>query len=150
METKMKVKQQHRDMHDIRRSNLETLMERFKEWVWARFPSEPERGMMTRFSNTCGVSPRYMSHIRNGRKEIGTKTARDIEAGVRGLGKEFADIVDNWMDNDHELLIACNAAEKGLLLSFRAMPEKAQEAVNKALMEALEGRYADNDSDDKE
>lgn len=57
-------------VHETRRTNMEALFARFKDWMWARFPDEPERGMMTRFANASGISARYLSHVRNGRKEI--------------------------------------------------------------------------------
>lgn len=123
-----------KNVSEIRRENMETLFMRFKEWVWARFPDEPERGMMTRFANTSGMSPRYLSHVRNGRKEIGHATARKMERGLRNLGHEFDDVEDGWLDNDQARGVPVSAEIESLLQSvqtcYSISPLETQRALN--------------------
>ena len=50
----------------------------------------PKRGQVKDLADRCGLSERYVSHIVNHRKPIGTRTARALE---KGMGKPT-----NWMD----------------------------------------------------
>lgn len=119
---------------EIRRENMETLFLRFKEWVWARFPDEPERGMMARFASVAGMSAQYLSHIRNGRKEIGHKRARDMENGLSNLGHEFGDVVNGWLDNDQSRGASMSAEAESLVQSlmkcYELNPLETQRTMN--------------------
>lgn len=123
-----------KNISEIRRENMEALFTRFKGWVWARFPDEPERGMMTRFAGVSGISPRYLSHIRNGRKEIGHNSARNIEKGLRALGHEFDDVVDGWMDNDQSrggpVTLEMESLLKSVQTCYDISPLETQRALN--------------------
>lgn len=50
----------------------------------------PEHGLLKRFSEAAGVSPRYLSHVNNGRKNIGADLARRMEVGL-GLPHGYLD-----------------------------------------------------------
>lgn len=128
-----------KNVHVIRRENMEALFVRFKDWVWARFPKDPERGMMTRFANAIDSDPdrnpaRYLSHVWRGRKEIGHGLARQMEAGMRTLGPEFDDVVDNWLDNDHTRptpkTYGDESLHKTLEDCFRVNPRETQRVMN--------------------
>jgi plasmid maintenance system antidote protein VapI len=101
---------------------------RFKELQqeFRSLPSErdqPDRGQLNRFGAHADLSPRYLSHIVNGRKAIGAQTARSLE---KAFGKpQF------WMDteapvptNDYErviLALATQAAKIDLLATHKAL-----------------------------
>jgi len=78
-----------KDIKSIRLENLNWLMRKLRE----EHPHGTEHGMLSRFSEKVGVSAAYLSHIRNGRKNVGHATARSIERGFR--------LPENWMDQDH-------------------------------------------------
>jgi hypothetical protein len=99
--------------------------------------------MITRFANAIpdreGSEPTdrpaaYLSHIRNGRKQVGHDLARRIEVGMRALGHEFDDVVDGWMDNDHSRVTATSAAVEdlfhGIEACYAASPIETQRALN--------------------
>jgi hypothetical protein len=74
--------------HQIRRERLEELLESF-----SRESSEfglPETGRYARFAEKAGTSPKSFSHVRQGRRNIGSTLARRFEAA---FGKPR-----NWMD----------------------------------------------------
>jgi len=120
------------DINGIRRRNYETLMERFK----AR-PEEqgmPVHGLLTRFAKHAGVSVRYLSHINNDRKNIGSSVARQLEAGFN--------LPIGWLDNDHEAEIeSASDTEKEFaataLRLFRESPVDAQAMLMRYMMERI-------------
>ncbi|AWI53187.1 hypothetical protein DEH84_06900 [Aquabacterium olei] len=81
------------DIHQIRLINYRNLLLQF-----ANSPDEAARsdyGRIARFAAKAGVNPRYLSHINNGRKNLGDDLCREME---RGLG-----LSHGWMDHNHEL-----------------------------------------------
>jgi hypothetical protein len=74
----------------IRQRNYLELRKRHREEEGSSFP---ERGSMTRFATKVDLTPRYLSHIHNGRKQIGHAVARKMEAAF-GLP-------NGWLDVDH-------------------------------------------------
>lgn len=79
------------DVNEVRLLNYKTLLKQFLEKGLDR--GEPERGVLNRFGEFIGVSPRYLSHINNGRKHVGAETCRRIEQAFR--------LPHGWMDHDH-------------------------------------------------
>lgn len=79
------------DVNDTRIQNYKTLMAQFRDRELDR--GEPERGLLNRFGEFTGVSPRYLSHVNNGRKHLGADTCRRIEQAFR--------LPHGWMDHDH-------------------------------------------------
>jgi len=139
----MNINSDTKNVSQIRRENMEALFARFQEWLWQRFPDEPERGMKTRFANMCEVTPQYLSHVRNGRKEVGHKLARKMEAGVRKLGHEFDDVVDGWLDNDQgrtgPMSLELEAMVHSLKMCYMQNPVETQRALNELARKILLG-----------
>lgn len=79
------------DVNEVRLRNYKTLMQQFRNKELER--GEPERGVLNRFGEHVGISPRYLSHINNGRKHVGAETCRRIEQAFR--------LPHGWMDHDH-------------------------------------------------
>lgn len=80
------------DINGIRLKQYNKLLREFM-----RRPEQamlPNHGMLLRFAVHSGVSARYLSHINNGRKNIGDATARQLE---KGNGKPFG-----WLDADSD------------------------------------------------
>lgn len=105
----------------IRYVNMQALYKRF----CAMYPDEPERGMLRRFATYTHISPRYLSHIRNGRKAIGHNTARTLEQAF-GLP-------ESWMDVSHAELDGVAPAEKLFLQRALAAYRKNQAVASSAL-----------------
>ncbi|REG61563.1 hypothetical protein B0G80_4416 [Paraburkholderia sp. BL6669N2] len=59
------------------------------------FPDRPEYGTRQHFGAKLGLSPAYVSHIKTGKKAIGSSTARDFETRL-GLER-------GWFDNVHDV-----------------------------------------------
>jgi len=110
-----------KDIKSIRLENLNWLYSKLCE----EFPHDPEHGMLRRFGLRVGVSPAYLSHIRNGRKNVGHATARSIE---RGFG-----LPANWMDQERlvemtpeqEAAVRIVSGNKDLLDAMVAMMKAA-------------------------
>lgn len=81
-----------RTIDRIRFNNYQALLKRF-DLSEAKM-GLPPRGALARFGFFCDVSPRYLSHINNGRKHIGSATARKCE--------EAFGLPTGWMDVSHE------------------------------------------------
>lgn len=109
-------------IQETRYRNMVALYKRF----CAMHPNEPERGMLRRFGQYVGVNPRYLSHIRNGRKAIGHNIARKFEVA---FGKP-----ESWMDVSHgEIEGATNGEHEYLmraLIAHRINPAAAEAALS--------------------
>lgn len=106
----------------IRYVNMQALYKRF----CAMYPDEPERGMLRRFGQYTHISPRYLSHIRNGRKAIGHNIARQLEQAF-GLPESWMDVSHDGIDSnasntEHSFLMRALAAH-------RANPAAAEAAL---------------------
>ena len=122
------------DINGIRLRNYRVLLLEFR----AR-PDQaalPEHGLLTRFAAAAGVSPRYLSHINNGRKNIGDTVARQLESG-------FA-LPHGWMDNDHDPELTDEGPEKEFLNAarqlYRESPLEAQAMLMRYMMERMQGK----------
>jgi len=76
------------NIHQVRMAKYRQLQEEFAGSENER--NEPEHGRLHRFGAFTGISERYLSHINNGRKNIGDETARKLEKAFRKPA--------NWMD----------------------------------------------------
>lgn len=130
-----------KNVSEIRRENMGALFERFRAYVWAQWPREPERGMMTRFARIIPPKDedetdmaRYMSHVWHGRKQIGHSLARRVEQGVMALGHEFDDVVDGWLDNDQSrspgMSLEMESLMKSVQTCYNISPLETQRAIN--------------------
>lgn len=95
----------------------------------------PTHGKLARFAEATGTSARYLSHINNGRKNIGDAVARQIELGL-GLQNGYMDNV-HWQDmesNNNPGCRTCNDAERNFVATalrlFRDNPVGAKDALN--------------------
>lgn len=79
------------DVNEVRSRNYKALMQQFRNRELDR--GEPERGLLNRFGEYTGVSPRYLSHVNNERKHLGAETCRRMEKAFR--------LPHGWMDHDH-------------------------------------------------
>ncbi|MEN9885454.1 MAG: hypothetical protein RL758_32 [Pseudomonadota bacterium] len=79
------------DINEIRMRNYKTLVQQFRTRALDR--GEPERGLLNRFGEHTGISPRYLSHVNNGRKHLGADSCRRMEEAFR--------LPHGWMDQDH-------------------------------------------------
>jgi hypothetical protein len=130
------------DVSQVRLRNYKALMLRFREREAER--GEPERGLLNRFGKFVEVSPRYLSHVNNGRKDIGAATARKIETAF-GLPL-------GWMDHDHMAGPAPSSRTEREYLElalrlFRQSPVEAQSLLLKYVTERMIGQPTRPDSD---
>lgn len=108
-------------IQQTRYDNMQALYKRF----CAMYPDEPERGMLRRFAQYTHISPRYLSHIRNGRKAIGHGTARQFELAF-GLPESWMDVPHNGVD---EISADEQAYLRRALAAHRANPAAAESAL---------------------
>lgn len=118
---------------EIRHQNFLLLFEMFKKQVWASWPDEPERGMLRKMSKAYGLSERWLSHVKVGRKTVGHNTARKLE-DLFGLSV-------GWMDQEHYSDKPRSKAEDAFLASalmlYRMAPAKAQKEMLTFMREQL-------------
>lgn len=120
------------DVQEVRLRNYRTLLVLFR-----RRPEEesaPDRGLYNRFAAFCGVSPRYLSHVNNGRKNLGEESCRAMESAF-GLPR-------GWMDFDHLAgpgPISAEAREfvEMALKFFNESPGEAQAMLLKLMAEKM-------------
>jgi|GEM_PF-2561887 hypothetical protein len=129
------------DVNDVRLRNYKALMLRFRQKESER--GEPERGLLNRFGKFVEISPRYLSHVNNGRKAIGAQTARQIETAF-GLPL-------GWMDHDHMAGPAANSRSEREYLElalqlFRQSPVEAQSLLLKYVSERMLGQNSQENS----
>jgi hypothetical protein len=130
------------DVNDVRLRNYKALMLRFREREAER--GEPERGLLNRFGKFVDISPRYLSHVNNGRKAIGAQTARQIETAF-GLPL-------GWMDHDHMAGPAPSSRTEREYLElalrlFRQSPVEAQSLLLKYVTERMLGQTSQEEDD---
>jgi plasmid maintenance system antidote protein VapI len=118
--------------HQIRRERLEQLLAAF-----AHDPSEvglPELGRYARFAEKVGTSAKSFSHVRNGRRNIGSDLARRLESA---FGRPR-----NWMDTpDLEISASARTEMQEVLaqLLLRAAEIDAVE-THRALLSIIDRR----------
>jgi hypothetical protein len=122
---------------------METSQIRYSNFVsvFAKFKQEnsdlPEHGMLKAFAETLGMSQAYLSHVYTKRKNIGTRTARNIEKGM----KLPAGYMDSLPANRP---ISATAQEKAFIQScltmYRQDPLKAQSIVLGELDTLIKGK----------
>lgn len=122
------------DANEIRKANYDALYRDFCEKE-AR-EGLPPRGSLNRFGDFTGINPRYLSHIKGGRKQIGADIARQLE---QAFGKPHG-----WLDRDHVGGVDSNTrAEREFLALalrlFRVSPLEAQSVLVNFAAERLGG-----------
>ncbi|MFZ4623864.1 MAG: helix-turn-helix domain-containing protein [Rhodoferax sp.] len=113
------------DVNGMRMKNYKRLLREFQE-----SPGQaelPHHGLIKRFSERVGVSDRYLSHINNGRKDIGAKTARSIENGF--------DKPHGWLDNDNDAPLQSESdTEKEIIATVISLYRENPDGVHQMLM----------------
>lgn len=137
---------------DVRHENFLSLFERFKLEIWRAWPNEPEKGMMRRFADRLTLSERYVSHLKNRRREIGNATARKLEVALS--------LPVGWMDQNHDRDQGGQSAPADTPLGeiaagmipgelqfiemasavFRDSPEEAQKAIVELLLKKMKNK----------
>jgi hypothetical protein len=116
------------DSAQIRHRNFMALYQRFRD----ANSHLPGRGMLKIFAGHLGLSERYLSHLKCGRKNMGNSIARSIETT---LGLEHG-----WMDRIHgneNLTADSDEAETLFLETAKALYRSDPERARKALMDLL-------------
>ena len=118
------------DIYTIRLANYKTLLLQFRSRKDEK--DQPEYGLLTRFADACGVNARYLSHINNGRKNIGEALARQLEVGMK--------VPHGWMDREHNAAAApAGDGEQEFIEMatrlYRKSPVKAQAMLLRYMLE---------------
>lgn len=125
---------------EVRHANFLFLFELFKRQVWASWPDEPERGMLRKMAKAFGMSEKYLSHIKVGRKPIGHSTARVFESNF-GLAV-------GWMDAEHSDDAPRTRAEDEFVASaltlYRMAPSAAQEEMLSMMRKRLQSEQREH------
>lgn len=121
----------------VRARNFTLLFEQFKAARRLVNPGEPERGMLTRFSEHLGMNRIYLSNIKSGAKVIGVMTARNMEAKMG--------MPEGWMDTDHsrdESLMTDDdmAFQDSVMAVYRQAPEASRALLLRAFQALLTGK----------
>ncbi|MDF2434736.1 MAG: hypothetical protein JWP44_4367 [Mucilaginibacter sp.] len=82
-----------KDIKELRDQNFKMVFEMFKDMVWKETPTEHEHGMLRKFAAHLESSEAFLSHIKTGKKGLGTTAARNIEQKMK--------LPHGWMDQDH-------------------------------------------------
>lgn len=119
------------DIAEIRRVNLQKLFDKFRD----KTPG-PDRGKLKMFGAQINVSPRHVSHLLGGRRNIGEKLAREIEIAA-GL--------DRWHLDKQESTIEPRTVDERefvetALALFRDAPDDARKAMLDAIRKRLIGK----------
>lgn len=108
-------------IYEIRFKNFQRLLDEFQN----KRTTKNERGLLLEFSQSVGISDRQLSHLRCGRRNIGTAAARQIEAGLR--------LSSGYMDVSHDVNLPETPNEKHFIETaleiFRTNPVGAQQAM---------------------
>lgn len=116
------------DIHEIRLNNFRELLRMVEDRLGSK------RGVLREFAAITGISERQVSHLKCGRRNIGSATARNIERVFR--------IPDGWMDADHSGPNPSTESERlfveTALALYRRNPLAAHEAIARALKMEVE------------
>lgn len=127
------------DATHFRLTNFLLLFKQFRD----QRPELPDRGMLKKFSEHLELSERYMSHIKCGRKGIGSVVARQIE---QRCGKPHG-----WLDLPHTESDPKNGEERvmieQLLLLHRSSPGTVRRLLTESIRDVLSGIDRDDHDD---
>ena len=128
---------------EARMANFLDLYRKFREGR----ATEPDKGMLKAFAELVGVSDRYLSHVKCGRRAIGHALARKLEEAFK--------LPEGWLDRLHPETEPTGATEREfievMMALFRASPDSARRMMIEALKARLGavGNTNANDDDDK-
>lgn len=121
------------DINGIRLTNYNRLL---REFAAREDQSDlPRHGLLTRFSTVVDVSPRYLSHVNNGRKNIGGALARKLEQAFN--------YPSGWMDNlDDEVALPPTDPESDFVATalrlYREAPTEVQGLLMRYMADKIE------------
>jgi hypothetical protein len=122
---------------DATQNRLNNFAELFRQFREAHLHL-PDRGMLKLFAQKVEVSEKYLSHVKCGRRSLGSATARQIEARC---GKP-----QGWMDAQHSEMEPQNSDERDvveqILLLYRRSPETVKKLIVQAVKEVLKEKSA--------
>lgn len=118
------------DSTTARQTNFLELFRQFRE----KHADQPDRGMLKKFAEALGLSERYLSHVKCGRKPIGHATARHIEEALK--------LPTGWMDVPHTELEPRSSSEKQFVEMALALYRANAVAAQDAMLSALKTRLA--------
>lgn len=123
------------DISGIRLANYKRLLQEFQD-----SPGQAglmRHGLIKRFADHAGLSDRYLSHVNNGKKNIGEVIARKMEAG---FGKDHG-----WLDNNHEVVLQSGSdTEKEFIAIvmdlYRESPVEMNQHVMRFAVDRIRGK----------
>ncbi len=117
------------DTAEIRYRNFMALFKQFRD----QHSELPTRGMLKLFAERLELSDRYLSHVKNNRKNIGAGIARQIEKRLR--------LPHGWMDNTHGAqLEPSDDLERNFLETALALYRSAPAEARAMMLEFLKKR----------
>lgn len=128
------------DIYAIRQINYKKLLTDFAEKM--RREQGTDYGVLDRFGKFADVSPRYLSHVNMGRKNLGDDVSRKFE--------EAHQLPHGWMDQQHDLSVvvtlgASNPEKEFLRLAlsvYRMAPLEAQAMLMRFMVERINSKPA--------
>lgn len=112
-----------------RQENFVLLFRQFRE----KHAERPDRGMLKAFAEEIGMSDRYLSHVKCGRKAIGHAVARQMEEALK--------LPEGWMDRRHAEIEPTGSDERlfmeTMIALFRAAPGDARRLMLEAVKDRL-------------
>ena len=116
------------DTAEIRFNNFKFLFGKFRD----EHSHLPLRGMLKLFAEKLELSDRYLSHVKNGRKNIGANIARQIEKRLK--------LPHGWMDVPHRRVEPSDDLEKNFLETALALYRLAPEEARTLMVDFLRNR----------
>jgi hypothetical protein len=118
------------DTAQIRHQNFLALFKAFRD----QHSNLPDRGMLKLFAEKLELSDRYLSHIKNNRKNIGANIARKIEQRLK--------LPHGWMDNLHSNTVRPDGSAESQFVQtalslYRENPVEAQAMMLEFLQKRL-------------
>lgn len=122
------TEQNKMDSSQIRMANFLGLFKTFRE----ANAHLPDKGMLKLFAEKLELSDRYLSHVKCGRKKIGSVVARQIEA--------HCGLEEGWMDHEHGDLEPVDALERNFIETALALYRSAPGEARKLMTDLLKTR----------
>ena len=124
------------DATTTRQQNFIVIYKEFRENYQKQHPEQPNRGLLKLFAEKMQMSQAHLSHIKCGRKQIGSSVARQIE--------EFSGKPHGWLDQTHDESTPEGGDEKimleQILMLYRNSPGHVKRLIADAMKEALDRR----------
>jgi hypothetical protein len=116
-------------IYKIRYENFKRLLDEFQD----KRTTKNERGLLLEFSQAVDISDRQLSHLRCGRRNIGSASARQIEKGLR--------LAEGYMDVEHGVTRPENPNEQHFIETALSLYRANPLATQQAMLDLLRGKY---------